>query len=189
MCVTKRSQRTERDKKIGQGSAAAIVCDLSTVIRLPQRSGRHPRRSHHDACSVYRDQLIEREPGFCSRTVLWLASHDDHDQSRRLEVRSLHFFAQISSSPPWTPEAGEPPLALSKAVQLATEWAKKEYKRFDGVQVRSINVTAYGCPAPKDRWYYTVHFAPIMDTIPLLVPGYFVAVLMDGTIIGPTTVK
>jgi hypothetical protein len=34
-------------------------------------------------------------------------------------------FAQISSSPPWTPEAGEPPLALSKAVQLATEWAKK----------------------------------------------------------------
>jgi len=28
-----------------------------------------------------------------------------------------------------------------------------------------------------------------MDTIPLLVPGYFVAVLMDGTIIGPTTVK
>ena len=98
-------------------------------------------------------------------------------------------FAQISSSPPWTPETGEPPLALSKAVQLATEWAKKEYKRFDGVQVRSINVTAYGCPAPKDRWYYTVHFAPIMDTIPLLVPGYFVAVLMDGTIIGPTPAK
>lgn len=96
---------------------------------------------------------------------------------------------QISSSPAWSPETGEPPLPLSKAVQLATEWAKKEHKRFDGVQVRGVNVTPYGCPTPKDRWYYTVHFAPIIDSIPLLAPGYFVAVLMDGTIIGPTPVK
>jgi hypothetical protein len=97
--------------------------------------------------------------------------------------------AQISSSPAWSPEAGEPPLPVSKAVHLATEWAKKEYKRFDGVQVRGINLGTYGCPTPKDRWYYTVHFVPVMETVPLLVPGYFVAILMDGTIIGPTAVK
>jgi hypothetical protein len=97
--------------------------------------------------------------------------------------------AQIANSPAWTPETGDPPLAVSKAVQLATEWAKKEYKRFDGVQARGINLGTYGCAAPKDRWYYTVHFAPIMDTIPLLVPGYFAAVLMDGTVIGPAPVK
>jgi hypothetical protein len=97
--------------------------------------------------------------------------------------------AQISSSPAWSPEAGEPPLPVSKAVQLATEWAKKEYKRFDGVQVRGINLGTYGCPTPKDRWYYTIHFVPVMETIPLLVPGYFVGILMDGTIIGPTALK
>ena len=97
--------------------------------------------------------------------------------------------AQISNSPAWSPETSEPPLPVSKAVQLATEWAKKEHKRFDGVQVRGINLGTYGCPAPKDRWYYTIHFVPVMDTIPLMVPGYFVAVLMDGTILGPTPVK
>ena len=96
---------------------------------------------------------------------------------------------QISNSPAWSPETGDPPLPVSKAVQLATEWAKKEHKRFDGVQVRGINLGAYGCPAPKDRWYYTVHFVPVVETIPLMVPGYFVSVLMDGTIIGPTPVK
>jgi hypothetical protein len=96
---------------------------------------------------------------------------------------------QISNSPAWSPETSEPPLSFSKAVQLATEWAKKEHKRFDGVQVRGINVTPYVCPTPKDRWYYTVHFAPIIDSIPLLAPGYFVAVLMDGTLVGPTPVK
>jgi hypothetical protein len=97
--------------------------------------------------------------------------------------------AQMSNSPAWTPETGEPPLSVSKAVQLATEWAKKEYKRFDGVQARAINIGAYGCPTPKDRWFYTVHFTPIMDSIPLLVPGYFAGVLMDGTVIGPTPMK
>jgi hypothetical protein len=97
--------------------------------------------------------------------------------------------AQISNSPAWTPESGEPPLPLSKAVHLATEWAKREYKRFDGVQARAVNLGTYGCPTPKDRWYYTIHFSPIMDTVSLLVPGYFVAVLMDGTVIGPTPVK
>jgi hypothetical protein len=97
--------------------------------------------------------------------------------------------AQMSNSPAWTPETGEPPLAVSKAVQLATEWAKKEYKRFDGVQARAINLGLYPCPTPKDRWYYTVHFTPIMDSVPLLVPGYFAAVLMDGTVIGPTPMK
>jgi hypothetical protein len=96
---------------------------------------------------------------------------------------------QMSSAPAWTPESGEPPLAVSKAVQLATDWAKREYKRFDAVQARAINLGAYGCPTPKDRWYYTVHFTPIMDSIPLLVPGYFAGVLMDGTVIGPTPMK
>jgi hypothetical protein len=97
--------------------------------------------------------------------------------------------AQISNAPSWTPESGEPPLAVSKAVRLATEWAKKEYNRFDAVQARAINLGTYGCPTPKDRWYYTVHFTPIVDSLPLLVPGYFAGVLMDGTVIGATPIK
>lgn len=97
--------------------------------------------------------------------------------------------AQISSSPAWKPGTGEPPLPFSRAVQLALHWAKAEYKRFDDVQIRSVHVTSYGCPSPENRWYYNVDFTPIMDGNPMFATGYFVAILMDGTIIAPTPIK
>jgi hypothetical protein len=96
---------------------------------------------------------------------------------------------QVSNTPEWTPAMGEPPLALSKAVQLAEQWAKNEYKRYDGVQVRSINLGEYGCPAQKGHWYYTVYFAPVIDGNVLFGSGYFAAVLMNGTVVGPTPMQ
>ena len=96
---------------------------------------------------------------------------------------------QIASTPEWTPGTGEPPLALSKAVQLAEQWAKNEYKRYDSVQVRNITLSEYGCPEQKRHWYYTVYFAPVIDGNVLFGSGYFAAVLMNGSIVGSTPIK
>ena len=96
---------------------------------------------------------------------------------------------QIAGTPEWMPGTGEPPLALSKAVQLAQEWAKNEYKRYDSVQVRSINLSEYGCPEQKTHWYYIVYFAPVIEGNTLFGSGYFAAVLMNSTVLGPRTIS
>jgi hypothetical protein len=93
--------------------------------------------------------------------------------------------AQILNTPEWKPGSGEPPLALSKAVQLAQEWAKSEYKRYDGVQVRSIGLSEYGCPGYKGHWYYTVYFTPVIEGNVLYGSSNFAAVLMNGDVVGP----
>jgi hypothetical protein len=92
---------------------------------------------------------------------------------------------QISKTLEWRPGTGEPPLTISKAVQLAQEWAKGEYKRYDGVQVRSISLGEYGCPEQKRHWYYTVYFSPVIEGNVLYGSSNFAAVLMNGDVVGP----
>lgn len=89
----------------------------------------------------------------------------------------------------WVPGSGDPPLSLSKAIEVALSWAKTNYKRYDGVQLQSINLNSLGCSQTRDKWYYIVHFSPVIDGSALYGSGYFAAVLMDGTVIGPTPVK
>ena len=96
---------------------------------------------------------------------------------------------QQNKAPKWKPGSGEPPLSLSKAIDAALAWGKKNYKRYDDVQVQSISLSAIGCSTAKDKWYYLVHFSPIIDGNALYGSGYFAGVLMDGTVIGPTPVK
>ena len=96
---------------------------------------------------------------------------------------------QQHKTPKWKIGSGEPPLALSKAIGAALSWAKKNYKRYDDVQVHSISLSSIGCSQARDKWYYLVHFSPIIDGNALFGSGYFAAVLMDGTVVGPTPVK
>lgn len=96
---------------------------------------------------------------------------------------------QFSKSPTWTPGKGEPPLPISKAVEIAEKWAKNEYKRYDDVKIDSIRLTQFGCMSQKGYWYYTFDFSPVIEGNVLHGSGNFAAVLMDGTVIGPTKVK
>ena len=70
---------------------------------------------------------------------------------------------QIMASPKWSPENGEPPLPLSRAATITKQWAKAEYKRFDGVNIQTINLNPYGCWKHRDHWYYVFHFSPVID--------------------------
>jgi hypothetical protein len=96
---------------------------------------------------------------------------------------------QLKKSPTWNIESGEPPLSISKAVTAAKAWGKRTYTRYDDVRIQSISLSAIGCTSVKDKWYYMVHFSPIIDGNAVFGGGYFAAVLMDGTVVGPIPVK
>lgn len=80
-------------------------------------------------------------------------------------------------------------LSIAKAVQLAEAWAKSEFKRYDSAKTNAISLTSYGCPDQKERWYYVLHFSPMIDGHVLFGSGHFSGVLMDGTVISPTKVE
>ena len=96
---------------------------------------------------------------------------------------------QRRKSPTWNIESGEPPLSISKAIAAAKVWGKKTYTRFDDVRIHSVSLSSIGCYSVKDKWYYLVNFSPIIDGNAVYGSGYFAAILMDGTVIGPVPVK
>jgi hypothetical protein len=96
---------------------------------------------------------------------------------------------QRKRSPTWNIESGEPPLSISKAVAAAKAWGKKTYTRYDDVRIHSVSLSPIGCFSVKDKWYYLVNFSPIIDGNSVYGSGYFAAVLMDGTVVGPVPVK
>ncbi len=96
---------------------------------------------------------------------------------------------QMKKTPKWSPGKGEPPLPLTQAIAIATKWAKGKYTRYDSVKVWNIDLQERGCGNLKGRWYYIVHFKPVIDGNAVFGGGNFAAVLMDGTVIGPQVIK
>ena len=120
----------------------------------------------------------------CSKFPLLTTTKDDGSR-----IGLVASEEQLSNSATWKPGKGEPPLSVSKAVEIAEKWAKNEYKRYDSVKIEVITLSEYGCMSGKGYWYYTFHFAPIMDGSALHGSGHFAAVLMNGTVIGPVKLK
>ena len=96
--------------------------------------------------------------------------------------------AQFKKAPAWTPSKGEPPLAISKVVAAADQWMKTEFLAYDSVRIHSINLMEFGCNEDPKYWYYRVDFLPMKSGRPAL-GGHFIAVLLDGTVIGPSKIK
>jgi hypothetical protein len=93
--------------------------------------------------------------------------------------------AAIEKAPTWSPGAGNPPLPVSRAVEIANAWAKSRYARFDSVEIREISLKSLGCSSPKG-WYYVFDFVPVIDGNRAYGSGNWAAVLMDGTVVGAT---
>jgi hypothetical protein len=91
---------------------------------------------------------------------------------------------KVKKAPTWKPGSGEPPIGLSAAVSSALAWAKQTYIRFDDVVIEYIEIRRYGCSS-EDHWYYVVKFAPVIEGSSVRGIGYFAAVLMDGSVVGP----
>jgi hypothetical protein len=96
----------------------------------------------------------------------------------------------MEHSPKWVIGNGEPPLSVAKAVSIALAWAKKNYKRYDSVEIHEITLASdEGCSGRDIHWYYRVEFMPIIDGHRMFGAGDVAAVLMNGMVIGPTRTK
>jgi hypothetical protein len=96
--------------------------------------------------------------------------------------------AQFKKAPAWAPNKGEPPLSISTVVAAADKWAKTAYASYDSVRIHSVNLTEFGCNDDPRYWYYRVDFFPMKNGRPVF-GGDYIAVLLDGTVIGPTKIK
>jgi hypothetical protein len=117
----------------------------------------------------------------CGDSPVMTTTRDDGTQ-----IRLVISEDDIVAAPAWNPINGEPPLGLSQAYQVAMNWAKANYTRYDDVKVREISLTKYSCYTTADRWYYTFDLIPTLDGNDLFGTGNWVAVLMNGRVVAPT---
>lgn len=92
----------------------------------------------------------------------------------------------IEKTSQWIPERGEPPLSVGKAANIAQKWNEKNYKGADSIEMRDISLRSLGCSSMSNRWYYLIEFLPKVNGAPRFEPGNWVAVLLNGEVIGPT---
>jgi hypothetical protein len=86
--------------------------------------------------------------------------------------------------PEWFPEKGEPPLKMTKAIQLATDAASASSPDHATFVARAIRLQLVSCDEPiGNRWYYVLDCVPrqtgglgMMESVPVVV-------LMDGTVV------
>lgn len=123
----------------------------------------------------------ELEAGDCGKTSV-MSSTDENGSKVELILDS----AAVEKAPQWSPGAGEPPLSLTRAIEVASAWAKEKYARFDGVEIREISLTSLGCATSSKHWYYVFDFTPIMGGNRMFGGGNWGAVLMDGAVVGAT---
>ncbi|HUL01420.1 MAG TPA: hypothetical protein VLX29_11310 [Nitrospirota bacterium] len=115
-----------------------------------------------------------------------LTEHIDEHGKRTVFVTTKKI---LEKCPTWKLDK-EPPLPIYKAVGLAQEWIKKKYPKFTAVQIVSISLSPIWEHEYKDRWYYSVTAQASADLDGVTANSYFsVMVLMDGTIVGPSTPK
>jgi hypothetical protein len=121
------------------------------------------------------------------------ASAQDVDfvMNSRSEFRGRQFEYSITNedlkdSPAWDPMAGDPPLSVSRALQLARD--KMSYFLTDrtGWEATSIRLTS----TSRGKWYYFVSFGclkPSCADPP--TSGFNILVRLDGTVVLPRLVS
>lgn len=96
--------------------------------------------------------------------------------------------SKIEEAGSWSPdEMVSPPLATYKAYSLVQNWALNNLAKFDGVEIRSIELVKYHCLngfSDNEYWYYVVEFDPLLEGNKMFGSKNFVAVLMSGDVIG-----
>ena len=97
--------------------------------------------------------------------------------------------ADFENVPQWAPGEGEPPLSISAAIDHALAWATSRYSRYDSVRVSGVSMAWYRCFVRDPMWYYKIDSTPTMDDNDVRDYGAWVAVLFDGTTVGPKEVK
>jgi hypothetical protein len=97
--------------------------------------------------------------------------------------------SKFESAPSWAPGNGDLPLAMNKTVDIALKWQVDHYESSDGLGIYRLALTRFQCSRMNDAWFYLVEYGPTKAWPRTRSTGNWVAILMDGSTVGPTTSK
>ncbi|NMH58696.1 hypothetical protein [Alteromonas ponticola] len=96
--------------------------------------------------------------------------------------------SKIKKAGAWSPKKMiPPPLPTFDAYTLVKDWAVTSLPKFDGIEIRSIELVKYHCFGgflEAEYWYYVIEYDPLLDGNKMFGSKNFVAVLMSGDVIG-----
>jgi hypothetical protein len=93
--------------------------------------------------------------------------------------------AAFEKLPAWAIEKDPPPLAISRALEIAKRATRSEHPEFTDFVVSAISLHQSGSHSGKTRWFYDINMYPIADGEPSFDSQVTVVVLMDGVVVKP----
>lgn len=94
---------------------------------------------------------------------------------------------RLAQTPEWKPDVSLP-LPVEKAAGKATEWLKKRTTKFTEWDIVSISLGKIWDSEIKNKWYYSVSVNGTVQVDGIKANSFFsVIVLMDGTVVEPTS--
>ena len=92
---------------------------------------------------------------------------------------------RLERTPSWNPEAGPPPLAMDRAVQVGRQWLIKQNPKFEGFRPAMLQLMRVSEGGGLQKWIWTIHFDAKLGDRWLDGLGFEAYILMDGTIVEP----
>ena len=93
--------------------------------------------------------------------------------------------AQFDKLPAWAVEKEPPPLAISRALELAKKATQAEHPEFTEFLVSAISLHQVGSHSGQTRWFYDINMTPIANGGASYNSHVTVILLMDGVVVKP----
>ncbi|HVT14712.1 MAG TPA: hypothetical protein VHQ90_00845 [Thermoanaerobaculia bacterium] len=91
----------------------------------------------------------------------------------------------LAKTPEWLPEKQEPPLSIPAAMAIAKKVALADHPKFETVVAAAIEIRPASSYRSKNRWFYSLDFAPVLEGQPYYGNEITVVLLLDGTVVKP----
>lgn len=95
---------------------------------------------------------------------------------------------QVKRSPVWK-DSGMPAMTWMRASDFLIKWAKTKYAGYDEVKLYQIQIEGFPCSDLQQYRFYVFQLYLARKGEEILGGEHFAAVLLDGTVIGPTELK
>lgn len=95
---------------------------------------------------------------------------------------------QVWKSPAWNDNA-VPAMTWMRASDFLIAWARKKYESYDEVKYYQIQIESFPCPELHQHRFYVFQLSLQKDGKVTRGGEHFGAVLLDGTVFGPTHVQ
>jgi len=95
---------------------------------------------------------------------------------------------QVRRSPTWN-DSGMPAMTWMRAADFLIKWAKEKYADYDEVKLYQIQIEGFPCSDLQQHRFYVFQLYLARKGTETLGGEHFAAVLLDGTVVGPTELK